>query len=98
MPLKLNAMKRLDPLSWFMIYAIIGMSIVMFMRKPQGHSCKWKDCPYRGVTADNAHKSVSAYVGEVYTDAYYLDILHLQHPTEDYEQLEKRLFNNDKSK
>ena len=59
-----------------------------------GHQCKWDKCPYKGVTADLAHRSVSAYVGEVGTDAYYLDILHLQHPTYEYEQLEDILFNN----
>lgn len=58
------------------------------------HQCSWDKCPYKGVAANLAHKSVSAYVGEVYTDAYYLDILHLQYPTYEYEQLEALLTNN----
>lgn len=97
MHLKIITMKRLDPLSWFMIFSLFLMAALFtYFSCYAGHSCKFKDCPYKGVTADRAHKSVSAYVGEIYTDAYYLDILHLQYPNEGYEQLEQRLFNNKK--
>lgn len=89
-------MKRLDPLSWFMIFGAVLMAIVMFSCSNKGHACKWSTCPYKGVAADLAHRSVVAYTGEAYTDAYCLDILHLQYPTEDYDQLEERLFKNNK--
>lgn len=56
-----------------------------------GHTCKWDKCPYKGVTTDLANRSVVAYTGEAYTDAYCLDMLHLQHPSFEYEQLEELL-------
>lgn len=62
-----------------------------------GHMCKWQLCPYHGVTANNARAAVIAYTGESDTDAYCIDMLHLQYPSDDYEQLEERLFNNNKS-
>lgn len=61
-----------------------------------GHTCRWELCPYKGVTAELAHRSVVSYTGEAYTDAYCIDMLHLQYPTEEYQQLEERLFNNTK--
>lgn len=59
-----------------------------------GHLCKWPLCPYRGVTAGNARASVIAYTGESDTDAYCIDMLHLQYPAKEYDQLEELLFNN----
>lgn len=70
---------------------IILLTIGCNQAKINGHQCKWDKCPYKGVTADLAHKSVIAYTGESYTDAYCIDMLHLQYPTEEYEQLEERL-------
>lgn len=97
MQIKILVMKRLDPLSWFIIFGLFLMAVLFtYFSCVAGHQCKYKECPYKGVTADLAHRSVSAYVGEVYTDAYYLDILHLQYPNEDYEQLENRLTNTQK--
>ena len=62
--------------------------------KGAGHMCKWQLCPYHGVTANNAIAAVISYTGESDTDAYCIDMLHLQYPTEEYDQLEERLFNN----
>lgn len=84
-------MKRLDPLSWFMIFGAVLMAILFGCSKDPGHHCKFDKCPYKGVTADLVHKSVVAYTGEAYTDAYCIDMLHLQYPAEEYDQLEERL-------
>lgn len=56
------------------------------------HTCRWDLCPYKGATANNASHVVSVYVGEIGTDAYCIDMLHIQYPNEEYEQLEDRLW------
>ncbi len=57
----------------------------------KGHSCKWVLCPYKGISLDSAHKYVLQYVGNDKSPGYSLDILHLQHPTAEYEELETML-------
>jgi hypothetical protein len=79
-----------------MRYLLVILLAIGCNKADYGHKCKWDMCPYKGVTADIASQSVSAYVGETGTDAYCLDMLHLQHPDYEYEQLEDLLFNNRK--
>lgn len=58
----------------------------------QKHSCRWALCPYKEVTPDDYKKAVAEYTGaEEETDAFHIDMLHLQFPDEDYDQLEERL-------
>jgi hypothetical protein len=51
------------------------------------HECRWSLCPYKGVANQpEAWKdAVETYThyGEG-TDAYYIDMLHLEYPTEDW--------------
>lgn len=57
------------------------------------HSCRWSLCPYKGVTPEHYSEAVSEYSGcNEGSDCYYIDILHLEYPNEDYDQLEDRLF------
>ncbi len=51
------------------------------------HTCKWKLCPYKGITEANFGSSVAAYVGNNESEAYSLDILHLYSPAAEYEEL-----------
>jgi hypothetical protein len=55
------------------------------------HTCKWKLCPYKGITQDNFGKSVAAYVGKSEGDGFSLDMLHLYYPAAEYEELETML-------
>jgi hypothetical protein len=55
------------------------------------HTCKWKLCPYKGITSDNFGKAVAAYVGNYESDAFSLDMLHLYSPAAEYEELETML-------
>lgn len=90
-------MKRLQPMSWFMIFAsiLIALVIISVDKAPyKKHSCRWDKCPYKGVTPNTASKAVVSYTGELMTYAYFIDMLHLQYPTEEYEQLEERLLNS----
>ena len=57
-----------------------------------GHLCRWKLCPYKGITKDMWDQKVYEYVGERHTDAYHIDILHLKYPKDDYDELEDKLF------
>jgi hypothetical protein len=55
------------------------------------HACRWKLCPYKGITQAQADIAVSEYVGEACTDAYHIDMLHIQYPTLDADQLDSLL-------
>jgi hypothetical protein len=57
-----------------------------------GHQCRWDLCPYKGVIMKDATNAVSDYTGEACTDAYYIDMLHIQYPTLDADQLDSLLF------
>ena len=59
-----------------------------------GHSCKWELCPYKGVKCAPGewNEAVYSYTEcEKGTDCYYIDMLHLQFPNDEYDQLEERL-------
>jgi hypothetical protein len=55
------------------------------------HACRWNLCPYKGITQKQATNAVSEYVGEACTDAYHIDMLHIQYPTLDNDQLDSLL-------
>ncbi|MES2382436.1 MAG: hypothetical protein V4538_15420 [Bacteroidota bacterium] len=59
--------------------------------QPTGHQCKWHLCPYKGITPANYGKAVSNYVGNSESVGYSLDILHLNFPNAEYEELESML-------
>jgi len=58
------------------------------------HTCKWKLCPYKGITESIFGKSVAAYVGNSESEAYSLDILHLYSPAAEYDELVDMLEND----
>lgn len=55
------------------------------------HSCKWELCPYTGTCKPHYKVAVIKYVGSHGTDAYFIDSLHLAHPSWEYEKLEAKL-------
>lgn len=76
---------------------ILGIALISWVsirtyQLNQEHFCRWPKCPYYGVKPADYKKAVAEYVGQVDTDAYYIDLLHLTYPIESYEQLEQRLF------
>ena len=54
------------------------------------HTCPYPLCPYQGLQGD-CKDTIISYTGQYGTDAYYLDSLHIVHPTSTYEQLEQAL-------
>lgn len=58
----------------------------------QGHQCRWNLCPYKGVTPDKNGKAVRQYTGTDGGDSYSIDILHLEYPQANYDELEQMLF------
>lgn len=57
------------------------------------HVCKWELCPYKNITPLNWNSAVVDYVEDEGTDAWCIDMLHLEFPNDEYEQLEDKLFN-----
>lgn len=57
-----------------------------------GHKCRWALCPYKGVKPSHYKEAVKALYEEG-TDIYRIDLLHLQYPNDEYDQLEEKLFN-----
>lgn len=57
-----------------------------------GHKCKWELCPYKNVMPNNYGKAVTQYTGTDGGDSYSIDILHLEFPAKEYEELEQMLF------
>lgn len=59
-----------------------------------GHECKWKLCPYKGIKEVDHKAAVLSYVGNDSegTDGYCIDMLHLDNPTLEYDQLDSLLF------
>lgn len=54
-----------------------------------GHVCRWGLCPYKGISIEQYKVKAEEIEG---SDGYYLDLLHLQHPSYEYDQLEDMLF------
>lgn len=61
------------------------------IHKNESHTCRWPLCPYKGITNDKAAKAVANYVGDSGINAYYIDMLHIQYPTYEYDQLDSLL-------
>lgn len=63
--------------------------ILMFLGSyaNSGHQCRWPLCPYKGVAIANSSMAVADYVGDNCTDAYTIDMLHMQYPALDADQL-----------
>ncbi len=57
----------------------------------KAHACIWKLCPYKGICATHSSQAVSEYVGSIGTDAYKIDMLHIQYPALDADQLDSLL-------
>jgi len=64
------------------------ISIIVSLCAPAKHVCRWELCPYQGVTIEHTSESVANYTGHVCTEAYHIDILHIQYPTLDADQLD----------
>lgn len=76
------------------IGSLLAMAVFiafMTMNNKPRHTCRWALCPYKGITQSQAHEAVSNYTGEVLTDAYKIDILHIRYPTLDADQLDSLL-------
>lgn len=62
--------------------------------KPEiGHTCKWELCPYKGVKEADRKTAVLTYTECLEgSDGYCIDMLHLEYPTLEYDQLDSLLF------
>jgi len=76
------------------VLAAILMCFAGCKNENDPHTCKWKLCPYKGITEPQYRQSVTNYVGEEGSDAFYIDLLHLENPEADYDTLEAMLFEN----
>lgn len=75
------------------------MGIVPEEKQSCHHECRWNGCPYKGVPTvyGEWNEAVFELSGcEEGSDCYYIDMLHLQFPEEDADQLHDRLFMIDK--
>lgn len=81
-----------------MFLCITAIALVLFCFTEDKHQCKWKLCPYKGITPDQWKQSVINYIGNENegTDAYYIDMLHLEFPELEYDELETKLFQTKK--
>lgn len=71
-----------------MVQIIIYFIISMFSRV-ESHSCEWH-CPYTGIFPDQYHSAIERETGsERGTDAYVYDLIHLEHPTLTYDEIEE---------
>lgn len=77
------------------IFFIVSCVTSCYKHTFEGHKCKWSLCPYKGVIKESYTRKVLQQVGSDDCEEYWLDILHLEYPTEEYEQLEER-FNDNK--
>ena len=77
---------------------LTAIALILFCLTEDKHNCKWKHCPYKGITKDKWKQSVINYVGDESegTDGYYIDMLHLEFPQDEYEELENKLFTHTK--
>jgi hypothetical protein len=75
-------------LGLFIIVGIIYM-LSSCTKAMNGHACKWEHCPYKGITLAQYPSRAE---GEEGSDLYYIDLLHLQHPALEYDELEDTLF------
>jgi len=73
---------------------LTAIALILFCFTEDKHTCKWKHCPYKGITPDKWKQSVINYVGieNEGTDSYYIDMLHLEFPELEYDELENKLF------
>jgi len=76
------------------LYIFLIVLLTSCTKTNLGHECRWKLCPYKGITKDMWDQKVYDYVGERGTDAYLIDILHLKYPKDEYDELEDKLFKN----
>ena len=77
---------------------ITAIALVLFCLTEDKHKCKWKSCPYKGITPDKWKQSVIKYIGSESegTDGYCIDMLHLEYPEMEYDELENKLFQHTK--
>ena len=92
-------MKLNNPLYQIMFWFFVVLIAILFIfscTKPlaEGHTCKWSKCPYKAVMTSQWHNKVQEYVGNDESVGFSLDMLHLQHPTWEYEQLEEAILND----
>lgn len=87
-------MDKWTKLNTLALLMIIGLLAFKATTAPAtGHKCKWDLCPYKGIQEAQYRTAVTNYVGEKLTDAWCIDMLHLEFPDAEYEELENRLFN-----
>ncbi len=67
------------------------ISIVFGLTGTNKHTCRWELCPYKGIIQAKVETAVATYTGQMCTDAYYIDMLHIKYPTLDADQLDSLL-------
>lgn len=84
--------------SWFAAVLMALATLINCSKANDGHTCRWSLCPYKGIAPAQHDQAVTNYVGEgvKFSDGWCVDMLHLQYPTEDADQLHDRLFNSKK--
>jgi len=78
---------------FFMFIVIFCISATKAASRHQPHTCKWRECPYKGVCKAGADSSVTRYTGQRYTDGWCIDMLHIEYPDLNNDQLDSILFN-----
>lgn len=74
-------------------YGCHGRGKIMTRVVSAGHKCKWQLCPYKDVVKANYKAAVLKYTDSPGgSDAVCIDLLHLEYPTLEYDQLEEKLF------
>lgn len=57
------------------------------------HTCEFSKCPYKGITVNEWNSAVINYTEtEPYSDAWCVDMIHLQNPTWGYDKIDSVLF------
>lgn len=74
------------------IFIVSLIAVVLTTNYATRHKCRFNSCPYKGVTPNGWSEAVKCYVGEEGTDGYYIDLLHLQYPDLDADELNDLLF------
>lgn len=91
----MNSSQKFTVSALIIAFAFTLVLIATSCSKPvEKHTCKWDSCPYKGIKPDQWKVSVLDYIGKDAegSDSYYIDLLHLEYPIYEYEQLEDMLF------
>lgn len=90
----MNNSQKIDLSILVIAFFVAMLLLATSCNNPTGHTCKWQSCPYKGIKPDQWKVSILDYIGQDTegSDSYYIDLLHLEYPFYEYEQLEDMLF------